>query len=70
MNRVLRNFVEDCGYYPAPSNPEAAERELDFLLEEVISECARIAELKEQGYSLYDPDVSVGHYIRMRFGLE
>ncbi len=36
----------------------------------IIWECARIGELKEQGYSEYDPDMSVGWYMRQHFGVD
>lgn len=35
----------------------------------VAEECARIAELKEQGYPDFDPGTSVGWYIRRYFGV-
>jgi hypothetical protein len=35
-----------------------------------VQECAKIAELAEQGYKDYNADVSVGHYIRGTFGVE
>lgn len=40
------------------------------LAEAVVVECARIAELKEQGYSDFDPATSVGWYIRQYFGVK
>ena len=36
----------------------------------VVQECARIAEIKEQGYKDFDADTSVGWYIRKKFGVE
>ena len=42
---------------------------LEDLIRLVAEECARIAELKEQGYKAYLPDTSVGHYIRENFGI-
>jgi hypothetical protein len=36
----------------------------------IVQECARIGELKEQGSSEYDLDISVGHYMRQHFGVE
>lgn len=38
--------------------------------EEVVKECAKIAELKEQGSTDFDPDTSVGWYMRHHFGLD
>ena len=36
----------------------------------IVRECAKIGELKEQGYGDYDPDISVGWYMRKYFGIE
>jgi hypothetical protein len=36
----------------------------------IVKECARIGELKEQGSSEYDSDMSVGWYMRQHFGVE
>ncbi len=36
----------------------------------IVRECARIGELKEQGYSEYDSDISVGWYMRQHFRVE
>ena len=36
----------------------------------IVRECSRIGELKEQGSSEYDPNMSVGWYMRKHFGLE
>ena len=44
--------------------------ELEQFAESIIQECAKIGELKEQGYGDYDPDMSVGWYMRKHFGLE
>jgi len=44
--------------------------ELEKFAELIIRECAQIGELKEQGFSEYDPDISVGHYMRQHFGVE
>jgi hypothetical protein len=45
---------------------QVAER----FAELIVKECARIGELKEQGYSEYDPDISVGWYMRQHFGVD
>jgi hypothetical protein len=43
----------------------------DFKFAElIVQECARIGELKEQGYEEYDPDLSVGWYMKQHFGVE
>ena len=36
----------------------------------IVHECARIGELKEQGYEDYDPNLSVGWYMKQHFGVE
>jgi len=36
----------------------------------IVSECAKIGELKEQGHEEYDTDVSVGWYMKQHFGVE
>jgi hypothetical protein len=41
---------------------------LGRIVELAVAECARIAELKEQGYADYDKDMSVGWYMREKFG--
>lgn len=38
--------------------------------EEVVKECAKIAELKEQGSPEFNQDTSVGWYIRQHFGMK
>ena len=44
--------------------------EVEKFVELIVRECAKIGELKEQGYGDYDPDVSVGWYMRKHFGVE
>ena len=36
----------------------------------IIDECARLADLKERGRSLYDPDASAGEHLKNYFGIE
>jgi hypothetical protein len=36
----------------------------------IVRECSRIGEMKEQGSSEYDPNMSVGWYMRKHFGVE
>ena len=43
---------------------------MEKFAELIVRECARIGELKEQGFSEYDPYMSVGHYMRQHFGVE
>ena len=59
-------------------NTEYNEASPDFWIEAynkkfaalIVEECAKIGELKEQGYTNFDRDVSVGWYMRNHFGLE
>ena len=43
---------------------------IEKFAELIVRECARIGELKEQGYEDYDPDLSVGWYMKQHFGVE
>lgn len=36
----------------------------------IVNECARLADLKEQGYGIYDPYVSAGEHLKDYFGIE
>jgi len=47
-----------------------SQKEAEKFCKLIVEECCKIAELKEQGFSEYHPDVSVGWYIRQRFWLE
>lgn len=38
--------------------------------EEIVKECAKIAELKEQGSTEFDRNTSAGWYIRQHFGIK
>lgn len=49
--------------------PEVGGELLQKFGEEIIKECVKIAELKEQGYKDFDQATSVGWYIRQHFGL-
>ena len=49
--------------------PEVGGELLQKFGEEIVKECAKMAELKEQGYSDFKPDVSIGWYIRQYFGM-
>lgn len=52
-------------HYPSV-NPDQLQR----FGEEIVKECAKIAELKEQGSTEFDPNTSVGWYMRHHFGME
>jgi len=36
----------------------------------IVNECARLAELKEQGYGIYAHDVTAGEHLKDYFGIE
>jgi hypothetical protein len=46
------------------------EAALEKFAELIVQECARIGELKEQGYEDYDPNLSVGWYMKQHFGVK
>jgi hypothetical protein len=55
--------------------PDWTDRVDEFLplwnakfAELIIQECAKIGEIKEQGFGDYDPNISVGWYMRKHFG--
>jgi hypothetical protein len=86
MNRRIRELAEQLGpvatignwgrvrwaddVYPQLGDKMYAAIDLERFAELIVRECARIGELKEQGYSEYDPDISVGWYMRQHFGVE
>jgi len=43
---------------------------MEKFAEMIVRECACIGELKEQGSAEYDPDFSVGYYMRQHFGVK
>jgi hypothetical protein len=53
--------------YPKAMSSEECEIAYREFAELIIQECIRIAELKEQGYKDFDPNTSVGWYIRKYF---
>lgn len=50
--------------------PEVGGELLQKFGEEVVKECIKLAELKEQGYADFDPKTSVGWYIQQHFGVK
>lgn len=62
-----QKFMEDLDSVPRHTW-ESAFRE--NFAELIVLECSRIAELKEQGFSEYDPNMSVGWYMRNHFGVK
>jgi hypothetical protein len=65
MNERIRQLAVEAGFY---ANPDIEK--FEKFAEPIVRECAQIGELKEQGYSEYDPDISVGWYMRQHFGVE
>jgi len=86
MNKLIKELAElaHIGLFEDKSNGwsvlAGTDQHLTKFTELVIQECARIGELKEQhasGYDaggnhvpVYDPDISVGWYMRKHFGVE
>jgi hypothetical protein len=84
MNKRIKELQQDAFNFVAKQNMTKAEyfwqnirhnRELQDKVDEkfaelIVKDCARIGELKEQGSAEYDPDTSVGHYMRLHFGVK
>ncbi len=76
MNTKLELLARTAGMVQYPTglgiqeNTLWGDRNIQQFATLIVQECSMIAELKEQGYKDYDPDVSVGHYIRSAFGVE
>jgi hypothetical protein len=64
-NAVFKKYIGniDCGML-------MRDEELERFAELIIQECAKIGEIKEQGFGDYDPNISVGWYMRKHFGVE
>ena len=46
------------------------DRNIEHFAKLIIQECAKIGELKEQGYAKYSPNSSVGWYMHQHFGIK
>ncbi len=74
MNNALEQLAKQAGMVQYPTglgiqeNTIWGDRNIEKFAALIVQECARIAELAEQGYKDYNADVSVGHYIRCTFG--
>ena len=44
MKKPFEKLIHNCGFYTAPNNPEAFERELEFLLEQVVLETLEVVQ--------------------------
>ena len=77
MNERIKELAEQAGLefdedLALESEPiyYITQKTLEKFAELIIRECANIGEMKEQGYSQYDPDTSVGWYMRQHFGVK
>jgi len=67
MNEKIKELALQAG---GSHYPDVNTTQLVKFAELIVWECARIGELKEQGCSEYEPDISVGWYMRQHFGVE
>jgi hypothetical protein len=76
MHNTLEQLAKQAGMVKYPTglgiteNVIWGDRNIQQFATLIVQECAKIAELAQQGYKDYDPDVSTGHYIRSTFGVE
>lgn len=71
MNERIRKLAGECFVITDDGRFDYAnEYMVQRFAELIVRECARIGELKEQGYSDYSPNISVGWYMRQHFGVE
>lgn len=42
MNEKIRQLMDECGTYIDPHNIEVTRKEIEFLCEQVVRECAEI----------------------------
>jgi len=76
MNEQIRSLAMQSGAREAKTvlnSPPALSLNGDEIAEfaqMIVRACAQIGELKEQGHEDYDPDMSVGWYMRQHFGVE
>ena len=68
MNERIRELAHEAGL--PTYNPDGIPTKLEKFAELIVRECSNIGEMKEQGYSQYDPDTSVGWYMRQHFGIK
>lgn len=43
MNEKIRQLMDECGTYIDPHNIEVTRKEIEFLCEQIVRECAGIA---------------------------
>jgi len=67
MNERIKELLSQAGvHYEVMPKDTVYEK----FAELIVQECARIGELKEQGSSEYDPNMSVGWYMKQHFGVD
>ena len=74
MKERIRELAEQADYY-AYEQYDVKKVPYSVLFNQkfaelIVRECSRIGEMKEQGSSEYDPNMSVGWYMRKHFGVE
>lgn len=62
MNKRIQAMADEC--FDVMPDPDY----LKAYTKMVVDACARIAELKEQGYGEFDKNLSAGWYMRVYFG--
>jgi hypothetical protein len=76
MNKNMFDIATKAGMVSYPTglgiseNTIWGDRNIQQFASLIVQECARIAELAEQGCKDYNADVSIGSYIRCNFGVE
>ena len=70
MNERIKELAEQAGMVIIEDRFSTYLPFVEKFAELIVRECARIGELKEQGYEDYDPDLSVGWYMKQHFGVE
>jgi hypothetical protein len=68
MNERIRELIKQHGVDITIDAMGYGEGNFEGLAELIVLECARIGELKEQGY-VYGPEYSAGHYMKQHFGV-
>ena len=69
MNKRILELAEQARWMMG-HEVEGFNTRLEMFADSIIQECAKIGEIKEQGFGDYDPNISVGWYMRKHFGIE
>jgi hypothetical protein len=71
MNRKLNERFYGIALQVGGSHyPDVGGDLLQKFGEEVVKECIKLAELKEQGHTDFDAGTSIGWYIQQHFGVK